>query len=58
MVSGWKLLIIIKKRSILDVAAVLDPPLQLPQKCLDLLYHHYETSPSSDIALAASKLSL
>ena len=27
MVNGWKLLTIITKRSILDVAAVLDPPL-------------------------------
>ena len=28
-VNGWKLLTIITKRSILDVAAVLDPPLSL-----------------------------
>ena len=29
MVNGWKPLAIIKKYSILDVAAVLDPPLVL-----------------------------
>ena len=28
IVNGWKLLTIITKRSILDVAAVLDPPLK------------------------------
>ena len=29
IVNGWKLLTIITKRSILDVAAVLDPPLPI-----------------------------
>ena len=30
-VNGWKPLTIIPKRSILDVAAVLDPPLQITE---------------------------
>ena len=29
IVQGWRLLTIITKRSILDVAAVLDPPLKI-----------------------------
>ena len=32
IINGWKPLIIITKRSILDVAAVLDPPLTIPEK--------------------------
>ena len=32
IVNGWKPLTIIKKRSILDVAAALDPPLASSQK--------------------------
>ena len=38
IVNGWKPLTIITKRSILDVAAVLDPPLVITDKyweCLD-----------------------
>ena len=31
IVNGWKPLTIITKSSIVDVAAVLDPPLMLPQ---------------------------
>ena len=32
IVNGWKTLTIIAKRSILDVAAALDPPLQIVKK--------------------------
>ena len=35
IVNGWKLLTIITKRSMLDVAAVLDPPLIKANACLD-----------------------
>ena len=34
IVNGWKPLTIIKKRSILDVAAALDPLLAMTLKCL------------------------
>ena len=34
IVNGWKLLTIITKRSILDVAVVLDPPLRMQTKSL------------------------
>ena len=41
IVNDWKLLTIITKRSILDVAAVLDPPLRMQTKSLRVISHHY-----------------
>ena len=39
IVNGWKPLTIITKLSILDVAAVLDPPLYRPEKTHILAYY-------------------
>ena len=46
IVNGWKPLTIITKRSILDVAAVLDPPLSLLENTLAVSDYCMDSLPS------------
>ena len=50
IVNGWKPLIIITKRSILDLAAALDPPLMHGKNIL--IIYHYEVNCNDAIKMS------